>query len=380
MNQDVNDMNDEFDDDAFEEESWDDGMDDDMDDTMSAPPKKKNGGLIMGLLMLGVVGGGAYIAKDQLMPMLGLHPQPVVANTQQQGVQGDNMLPPSDTAMAFPGEDMQQMQQDPFGAADPSAMPESDPIFGRDNAPVMADNPFANGGDDMFPPQPNTPDETAEENSVTIPFGSQSIDQAEATENESMSQGMGDNTNPFASTGDEMPSDDSPFGNASITQTDDDVVVDDKAVDTAVAEASTDTSMPTDTTKVQQLEDQIKTLEAKLAAAKDVEAELDKAMQENMSLKNEISSLNKKLAAKPARSTASKAAPKAVVAKPVSIKKSWVLRSAKPGQAWVSEKGQNEMKQIRVGDQLTGLGTIKSIEFDTNSGWIVKATKGTVKQ
>jgi hypothetical protein len=38
------------------------------------------------------------------------------------------------------------------------------------------------------------------------------------------------------------------------------------------------------------------------------------------------------------------------------------------------------MKQIRVGDQLAGLGTIKSIEFDTNSGWIVKATKGTVKQ
>ncbi|MBW7910109.1 MAG: hypothetical protein H3C49_02380 [Alphaproteobacteria bacterium] len=78
--------------------------------------------------------------------------------------------------------------------------------------------------------------------------------------------------------------------------------------------------------------------------------------------------------------TSNTAAPKA--AKPAaSVKKvSWVLRSAKPGMAWVSEKGSSEMRTVSVGDTLAGIGKVTSIAADAQGRWVVNGTRGTINQ
>lgn len=79
-------------------------------------------------------------------------------------------------------------------------------------------------------------------------------------------------------------------------------------------------------------------------------------------------------------STASKKVAKASpVKKKAPPKISWELRAASPGQAWVSQKGQKELKQIGIGDKLAGVGTIQSIS-NSNGKWVVTGSSGTITQ
>ena len=57
----------------------------------------------------------------------------------------------------------------------------------------------------------------------------------------------------------------------------------------------------------------------------------------------------------------------------------WVLRSASPGQATISPKDNNDLRQIEVGDNVPGLGKVESIAIENNR-WIVRGSKGTVSQ
>lgn len=53
----------------------------------------------------------------------------------------------------------------------------------------------------------------------------------------------------------------------------------------------------------------------------------------------------------------------------------WVLRSAQPGSAMVAPKSGGDMRSVSVGDTLSGLGRIVSIEQQGNR-WVVKGTQG----
>ena len=66
----------------------------------------------------------------------------------------------------------------------------------------------------------------------------------------------------------------------------------------------------------------------------------------------------------------SKAEPKSV---------SWILKSAQPGQAVVYEKYSQETLAVEIGDNVRGLGKVKSID-KINGKWIVSGTQGTVFQ
>lgn len=77
-------------------------------------------------------------------------------------------------------------------------------------------------------------------------------------------------------------------------------------------------------------------------------------------------------------STATKTAARKVV-KPVAKKIQWELRAASPGQAWVSQKGQSDLKQVAIGDQLADLGTIRAISMQ-NGRWVLEASRGTIYQ
>lgn len=83
---------------------------------------------------------------------------------------------------------------------------------------------------------------------------------------------------------------------------------------------------------------------------------------------------------KPAPKVVKKTAPvKKPSPKKSSKSVSWELRAAQPGKAWVSQKGQKDMRPIVVGDQLSGVGRIQDISF-INGRWIVRGNAGTITQ
>jgi chemotaxis protein histidine kinase CheA len=60
--------------------------------------------------------------------------------------------------------------------------------------------------------------------------------------------------------------------------------------------------------------------------------------------------------------------------------KSWELRAAQPGKAWVSEVGgRGEMRALVVGDTLAGIGEVTSITYN-NGIWTVQGTAGKITQ
>lgn len=57
----------------------------------------------------------------------------------------------------------------------------------------------------------------------------------------------------------------------------------------------------------------------------------------------------------------------------------YILKSAMTGEAWVSSKEKpDELRSLRVGDVVSGLGKIKSIERE-NGAWVVVGTAGMLK-
>jgi hypothetical protein len=60
---------------------------------------------------------------------------------------------------------------------------------------------------------------------------------------------------------------------------------------------------------------------------------------------------------------------------------SWRLRSAKPGKAWVTPVGSNEITLVQPGDNLPGLGKITVVGKDSQSGrWFVQGALGRIEQ
>lgn len=82
---------------------------------------------------------------------------------------------------------------------------------------------------------------------------------------------------------------------------------------------------------------------------------------------------------KPPVEKAAKKTVKKPVVKKVAKKVTWELRAAQPGKAWVSRKGQKNMQPVVVGDKLTGIGRIQSIDH-LNGRWIVQGSTGKITQ
>lgn len=154
------------------------------------------------------------------------------------------------------------------------------------------------------------------------------------------------------------------------------------------------------------LEQQIKEQKDQIAA---LQKSLDEATQRNASLTSEVDDLHKaeaqwgqekaklqaQLTAKPAvtesiavrETTASeKAAP--VVKKARTVKKKaaaktaapkWILRAATPSAAWVAtDANSNELRQVKPGETLPGLGKIKAIR-QAGSQWEVVGSIATLR-
>ncbi|MDX2027373.1 MAG: hypothetical protein SFW62_01910 [Alphaproteobacteria bacterium] len=85
---------------------------------------------------------------------------------------------------------------------------------------------------------------------------------------------------------------------------------------------------------------------------------------------------------KPKTSTASRKAKKPARTTQTSsrrTKSSWVLRAATPEEAWVAESAYApELRHVEVGDQLPGIGRIRSIR-QAGDSWVVEGTQGTIR-
>lgn len=59
---------------------------------------------------------------------------------------------------------------------------------------------------------------------------------------------------------------------------------------------------------------------------------------------------------------------------------SWMLRSAQPGRALISQGGSQEIRSVAVGDEVPGLGRVMAISQDNAGKWSVRGTLGTINQ
>jgi hypothetical protein len=160
-------------------------------------------------------------------------------------------------------------------------------------------------------------------------------------------------------------------------------------------------------TKISMLEKKISDQAAELEAQKKVASKV--AAQTSVStsgiseadvaaLKEHIADLEEKLAKKaekPSKTIVADAAPAEekdyVVNKPVVkktpvvaklkpiLKQTWSLKSAGSSKAILSDKATGDLKTVRVGDVVSGLGRIVSIS-NSNSSWVVKGTLGSVSE
>lgn len=96
-------------------------------------------------------------------------------------------------------------------------------------------------------------------------------------------------------------------------------------------------------------------------------------------LEKKIEDLSKKkVVAAPKKRTSTKKTPAKRKA-PVVKKTNWELRGASPGQAFVAEKGTQNLRTVNVGDSLNGVGRITSIAVEGGQ-WVVRGTSGRITQ
>lgn len=72
-------------------------------------------------------------------------------------------------------------------------------------------------------------------------------------------------------------------------------------------------------------------------------------------------------------------APVASAAKKAQSGPRYTLRAANPQIAYVARAGSNQLIQVRVGDSLSGIGQVRSIDSE-GGRWVVRGTSGTIRQ
>jgi hypothetical protein len=342
------------------------------------PPKPKGGLLVKGIIALAVVGGiGFYFLKpsgvqaptDTAMPVAQVEPQPIATDMApapstplpetvlEQPKQATAVIalpapesqpePKSSDAPAMPAASPSSASAPPASAASEDPLAWGGPVTKASTAPAMMPEPSPS-------PAPALPAaETAAPSSAAIPEAAAPV--AEKT----------------------IPDQDIPKVSAAAQEKVD-------ALEKRLAA----------------LEETITSLQARALTKADIEAlaaTVDKMQQEQGAEKAKAEAEEKVKTEAAAAKTQAKvkektkpAVPKVKRAKTAPVSShaqsapaaapDWVLKSAKPGMAWVAEKGSGELSTISVGGALRGIGKITSIEKDSSGRWVVNGTEGKISQ
>lgn len=401
------------------DETVDEGFDEvSLDEEIAAeeaPAKKKKsgGGLVSVIAILAVLGGGTFAAVKYLGVQL---PFDIPGLTQTASKTPAAQPPSSITATADLPQDSLPPQPDVadtgFGVSDTASADVSPssvlPDLGIPNDPsqdATITPPWDGGNTDTAAADASgTSSGTADGNNADVidPFAMSAQDVTDAVNNSDATV-----TAPVETA--VVPEQQAPA--AEVVDPFASVPVETKPVETAAPSAETFvTETPAQTAvndsaqaaRVAELEKKVAELEKSLAAA---DKSLKKANDDLSSAQAKLSEKTEALAKAQADAKAVKAAPKTeskaetaveapaktetavkAEAKPVqkaaapAVRQAWVLRSAKPGVAWVSEKGSNEMRTISVGDTLSGIGKVTAITTDASGRWVVNGTRGSIQQ
>jgi len=384
--------NDEFElevEDTSEGEFEEVGLDEGFEETVEAAPKKKKsgGGLMIFIVLLAVLGGGSFAAVKFLGIQL---PFDVPGLTQTAQAPPTESVPDMTASADLPMNELPpQPAAFPDSVADAGGLPLglSPDATQEDSASISApwgmedETPAAVAGNMKQPPVEtfgeSAPDVQADSGNIVDPFAFGAQDVTAEVNAAPQAPAESEMVDPFASMTMQTPAPEA----APVVPTPSPAPVAATAapVEDAAAKA------------------QVAALEKKLAETqKSLEASEKALKKANDDLARKSEDLAKAQAdlksAQAAAKTATKSAPVAdskpaasapkAVAKPVApVRKiEWVLRSAKPGMAWVSEKGSSEMRTVAVGDTLAGIGKVTAITTDAQGRWIVNGTRGSINQ
>lgn len=411
--------NDEFDVDIDEtvEDSFDEVTLDEETAAEEAPVKKKKsgGGLVSVIALLAVLGGGGYAAVKYLGVEL---PFDIPGVTQNTAKAPAGQPPSSITATADLPQDSLPPQPDVSGTTDFDAdmvartgtsAPDSSSVLPDLGLPSEHDqdasiNPPWDAGDTNTAASSDAP--TGNSADIVDPFALSAQDVTDAVNNPDSTVTAPAETaaaetpaaevvDPFAAEPVETPAAETPAAETSAPANE---FAAQETVTPAPAAAD-----PAQAARVAELEKKVAALEKSLA---DADKALKKANDDLASTQKQLSERTDALSKAQADAKAAKTAPKAesktetavgapaktestakAESKPAAqkapapaVRKSWVLRSAKPGVALVSEKGSNEMRTVSVGDTLSGIGKVTAITTDAQGRWVVKGTRGSIQQ
>ncbi len=429
----------EFSDESWDE-GFEEGHDEVAADDKYEQPAKKKGGLFnIILIATAVLGGGAFIYLKVLSPSAGTVPQPtpiaeapaeMPAETQQAAMPAAPLTPdpvapvapPPAPALASDGM-LPTLAPEPMPALTPDAAPAPEeapapalaeapatdlaPLTPPDTAPVaVPDVPVA--------PAPQQPVEVATAPPMPAPITAPAAPDGSVNADSGFNPGL-----PSAKDIMLAPASPAPEGTTQAGGISADAAKGiEQKLSVLLARLDTFEGRITNLESgLHQVSSKISTLESKPAAVVDLEG-VNSTLQ---SLERKVSALEKSASAAPAPALApaatptqdvskidqptfvpaapdvSEPAPKTVTAvdtpkveavapKPVvktapaataARSVSWVLRSAQPGAAMVVPKAGGDMRTVRVGDNLSGLGRIIAIE-QRGSRWVVQGTQGTL--
>jgi len=361
------------------------------------PAKKKSGGggLVAVLGLLVVLGGGAFAAVKFLGVQLpfdipGLAQQTAQAPAQpaQQPAMTASADLPADSLPpqpAVPGESSTEV----VGALPDAGAITPDETASQDDASINA--PWDAMADAGTQPVETAAPAAVDTSNIVDPFAETTAAAATPAETPATTPAAPAETaaetnivDPFAATVPEQPAPQTTEVAAPAVET--------PAAAVAIAAPSEN---PADKARIADLEKQLADSQKALKSAQDElakkSADLAKAQSDLKTAQKDAQDAAAAVKAAPkaaAKETATseakpaatpKAAPKAAAA-PAAKRVTWVLRSAKPGMAWVSEKGSNEMRTVSVGDTLSGIGKVTSIAADAQGRWVVNGTRGSINQ
>lgn len=403
--------------DGFPVESADSGSDE-AGAKQQAPAKKKRGGgvLLFLLILLGGAGGGFYFLttpggapyRDYLPEAVrgflpaAEAPKPKMAAKPQEEQQ--DIADALDGDLKSDGTQQTADTVDPIGFQAPPmpSLSDTEETASADNTNNIENvTGFDVSGDDKPVEETETNDNAvawgdtpSEDNVMTLSFDS-AADNSAVTDTETVADG--EEAAPLTFTTNTAAEEKAEADNAPENLP---VAVEKQPEDRVAAFSAADERMPAVKTeqlidledRMSVLEKAVSGLEKSVATKKDLSAlqgDLSSLQADIRSLRSELKKAASaprnvapapKAAASAGSETSSVKAKTATVAKPAP-QREWVMVSAQPGTAWISEKGSSGKREVSVGDTVPGLGRITSVAPDTATGrWVVKGTRGTLHQ
>jgi len=154
------------------------------------------------------------------------------------------------------------------------------------------------------------------------------------------------------------------------------------ASDVTATNSTTSPDMSAVATQLEAISSRLSSMESDISSLKEKSAGPSSA--DLPGIQNSLKKIEKRLDKVEARSatarassapeSSSSARPAATAAPP-----RWILKSAMPGQALISQAGQQDMRTIAVGETLPGLGRVTGIYVE-NGRWVVQGDQGRLTQ